>query len=159
MRNYGSRIKYQNEVKGFNRRIDALQAAFLSVKLKHLDEWNERRRKIAAIYMEGLANISCIRRPETKLEDSVWHQFIISIPNRDRWRERLAELGIPTMIHYPIPPHLSAAYADMGFCKGSFPVTEKMADSFLSLPIGPHMPQSDAEKVVECLINVAKTGL
>lgn len=144
LRNYGSRIKYHNEVKGYNRRIDALQAAFLAVKTPHLDEWNARRRKIAAIYMEELSGVDGIVLPPFELEDSVWHQFIVRLRNRDDVQMRLKEKGIPTMIHYPIPPHLSEAYADMGFKRGDFPIAEEMADTFLSLPIGPHMSPNDA---------------
>ncbi|MCI6289281.1 MAG: DegT/DnrJ/EryC1/StrS family aminotransferase, partial [Lentisphaeria bacterium] len=118
LRNYGSRIKYHNEVKGYNRRIDALQAAFLSVKIPHLDEWNARRRKVASVYFEGLADVPGVILPPSALEESVWHQFIIRVKNRDDVQVRLKAEGIPTMIHYPIPPHLSEAYADMKFKRG-----------------------------------------
>ena len=155
LRNYGSRIKYHNEVKGYNRRIDALQAAFLAVKTPHLDNWNAKRRIIAAAYFEGLQGNPKIKLPLSKLEESVWHQFIIRVQNRDELQSQLKDRGIPTMIHYPIPPHLSEAYKDMKFRKGDFPVTEEWANTFLSLPIGPHMPVSDAETVIrsirECL--------
>ena len=147
LRNYGSRIKYHNEVKGYNRRIDALQAAFLAVKTPHLDEWNARRRKIAAIYMDELSGIDRIILPPFALEESVWHQFIVRLHDRDAVQLHLREKGIPTMIHYPIPPHLSEAYADMGFKRGDFPIAEEMAKTFLSLPIGPHMSMDDVSVV------------
>ena len=148
LRNYGSRTKYYNEVKGYNRRIDALQAAFLAVKIPHLDEWNARRRSIAEQYLAMLSDIPGIILPASKPENSVWHQFIIRVKNRDTVRQQLETSGIPTMIHYPIPPHLSEAYADMGFKRGDFPIAEEMADTFLSLPIGPHMPDSAVKQVI-----------
>lgn len=154
LRNYGSRIKYHNEVKGYNRRIDALQAAFLAVKTPHLDDWNARRRKIAAAYFNGLRDIPGIELPLSKPEESVWHQFIIRVRNRDELQSKLKERGIPTMIHYPIPPHLSEAYKDMNFKEGDFPITEEWARTFLSLPIGPHMPASDAETVIQTIRDV-----
>lgn len=152
LRNYGSRVKYHNEVKGYNRRIDGLQAAFLAVKTPHLDEWNERRRRIAALYKKELASIPGLVLPPFDLDASVWHQFVIRVKNRDAVQTRLKETGIPTMVHYPIPPHLSEAYADLGFKKGDFPNTEEMADTFLSLPIGPHMSDGDAEIVAQKLM-------
>ena len=158
LRNYGSRVKYHNEVKGYNRRIDALQAAFLAVKLPKLDEWNERRRRVAALYFEGLKNLPGLLLPESKLENSVWHQFVIRLSNRDAVKDALAKQGIPTMIHYPIPPHLSEAYADMKFNRGDFPIAEELADTFLSLPIGPHMPESDVHSVVETLRKISQTA-
>lgn len=151
LRNYGSRVKYHNEVKGYNRRIDALQAAFLAVKTPHLDEWNTRRRKIAALYKAELADVGGVILPQVELEESVWHQFIIRLKERDSVQSALKEHGIPTMIHYPIPPHLSQAYADMGFRRGDFPIAEEMADTFLSLPIGPHMSLDDARLVANTL--------
>ena len=151
LRNYGSRIKYHNEVKGYNRRIDALQAAFLAVKTPHLDDWNARRRNIASAYFNGLKDIPEIKLPLSKLEDSVWHQFIIRVQNRDDFQNKMKICGIPTMIHYPIPPHLSDAYREMGYKKGDFPITEEWAETFLSLPIGPHMLLSDAETVIQAV--------
>ena len=156
LRNYGSRIKYHNEVQGYNRRIDALQAAFLAVKVPHLDEWNARRRHVAEQYFSGLADLSEIILPHSRLEDSVWHQFIIRVKNRDRIQEKLKESGVPTMIHYPIPPHLSEAYAGMNFKRGDFPIAEEMADTFLSLPIGPHMQESEITKVIDSVKSVVR---
>ncbi len=154
LRNYGSRIKYHNEVKGYNRRIDALQAAFLAAKTPHLDDWNARRRKVAAIYMEELSGIANVILPPFDLNASVWHQFVVRIRDRDAVQLKLKERGIPTMIHYPIPPHLSEAYADMGFKRGDFPIAEEMAATFLSLPIGPHTSLDDARLVSKSLKDV-----
>ncbi|MBQ9337060.1 MAG: DegT/DnrJ/EryC1/StrS family aminotransferase [Lentisphaeria bacterium] len=151
LRNYGSRIKYQNEVIGYNRRIDALQCAFLSVKLKKLDEWNDRRRKIAALYFDGLKDVPGILLPDSALEESVWHQFVIRCGNRDRLREKLSAAGVQTLIHYPVPPHLSGAYASLGFRRGEFPIAEQLADTSISLPIGPHLKPEEAGYVIDCI--------
>lgn len=151
LRNYGSRSKGVNEIKGYNRRIDALQAAFLAVKLPSLDAWNARRRKVAELYFEGLSAVGGVLPPLAKPQESVWHQFVIRVEERDRVREELRKSGVPTLIHYPIPPHLSGAYCEMGFKRGDFPLTEKWADTFLSLPIGPHMPEADVGTVCAAL--------
>lgn len=153
LRNYGSRVKYHNEMKGYNRRIDALQAAFLAVKIPHLDPWNSRRRKIAEKYLEGLRDFPGVLLPQSKLEDSVWHQFVIRTERRDALQEHLKKVGVPTMIHYPVPPHLSTAYHEMGFRRGDFPIAEKWADTFLSLPIGPHMNPEEVDIVVTAIRN------
>ncbi|MBS1370052.1 MAG: DegT/DnrJ/EryC1/StrS family aminotransferase [Lentisphaeria bacterium] len=148
LRNYGSKKKYHNEMKGYNRRIDSMQAAFLGVKLRYLDEWNERRRKIAARYFEGLRGIGELELPGAALEESVWHQFIVRCDRRDELQRFLTEREIQTMIHYPIPPHLSQAYADMNFKRGDFPLSERMAETVLSLPIGPHLKPEEADCVI-----------
>ena len=145
LRNYGSQKKYYNEEKGYNRRIDALQAAFLRVKLRRLDKWNSIRKTIAKEYSNSL--IGC-KLPSMKNSDSVWHQYIIQIKNRDEFQRKLKDIGIPTMVHYPVPPHLSEAYSDLGFKKGSFPITEQIAKTCLSLPIGPHMSLQQCEYVI-----------
>lgn len=152
LRNYGSRIKYQNEVKGYNRRIDALQAAFLAVKTPRLDAWNAHRREIAARYFSGLKGNSRILLPQSPLEESVWHQFVIRVENRDELQAKLKDRGVPTMIHYPVPPHLSLAYRDMGYHPGDFPLAEQWAETFLSLPIGPHMAFEDTETVITSIM-------
>ena len=138
LRNYGSRKKYYNEVKGINSRLDALQAAFLRVKLKWLDEWNDRRRAIARQYLDGLFDLADLQLPGIAAgADPVWHLFVIHHPQRNRLQQQLNEAGIGTLIHYPLPPHLSQAYADAGFKRGDFPITEELAEKTLSLPIGP----------------------
>ena len=151
LRNYGSRVKYHNEIIGYNRRIDSLQCAFLSVKLKKLDEWNDRRRKIATMYLDGLRDVSGILLPDSAVEESVWHQFVIRNEKRDQLREKLTALGVQTLVHYPIPPHLSGAYASLGFKRGDFPIAEKLADTCISLPIGPHLKPEEAEYVIDCI--------
>jgi dTDP-4-amino-4,6-dideoxygalactose transaminase len=150
LRNYGSRKKYYTEVKGHNSRLDPLQAAFLRVKLQYLDEWNLRRKTIAGHYIDKLSQITNLGLPRVPPDVvPVWHLFVISHPERDRLQEHLKENGIGTLVHYPVPPHLSGAYQELGYKIGDFPITEKMAHSFLSLPVGPHMNLEDADYVIE----------
>jgi dTDP-4-amino-4,6-dideoxygalactose transaminase len=152
LRNYGSKTKYYNEVKGHNSRLDPLQAAFLRVKLNHLDDWNQRRQRIADFYLEKLRSLPDLGLPHVPAGVvPVWHVFVVSHPERDRLQAYLKDHGIGTLIHYPVPPHLSEAYREMGCKAGDFPITEKMADSFLSLPMGPHLSMDDAEYVIETL--------
>ncbi len=148
--NYGSRVKYQNEVMGFNSRLDELQAAFLRVKLHHLDEWNRRRRKLAAAYLAELTGIAELVLPYVpKWAEPVWHQFAVRHPKRDALQAYLKEAGIGTLIHYPIPPHLSGAYSDMGYKRGDSPITERTTDTILSLPMGLHSNQDAIALVAE----------
>lgn len=146
--NYGSRIKYYNEVKGFNSRLDELQGAFLRVKLAKLDEWNQRRQQIANLYLEKLSGIADLTLPYVReWARPVWHLFVVRHPQRDALQQYLTEAGIGTLIHYPIPPHLSEAYPEMGRKKGSLLRTEHLAKTVLSLPIGPHLPTSNVQIV------------
>ena len=148
LRNYGSKIKYDNDVKGFNSRLDEMQAAFLRVKLHHLDDWNNRRRKIASVYYDALKNIPDLILPYVPSWSSpVWHIYPIRHVRRDDLQEYLKKNGIDTLIHYPVPPHLSKAYADLNLSKGSYPIAEALAVSELSLPINPHMSISDANYI------------
>jgi dTDP-4-amino-4,6-dideoxygalactose transaminase len=149
LRNYGSRKKYFNEVKGFNSRLDELQAALLRVKLKRLDEWNGRRRAVAARYQAELTG-SDLRLPTAPAwAEPVWHLFVVRHQGRDELQMKLNEAGIGTLIHYPVPPHLSGAYAEMGMAEGAFPIAEAIAATVLSLPIGPHLAPAQAAAVVE----------
>lgn len=142
--NYGSQKKYQNEVRGTNSRLDPLQAAVLQVKLKALDDWTERRRSIAARYLEAFADQTNILLPKVPhWADPVWHLFVIRTQNREALQEKLAQAGVGTLIHYPIPPHLQEAYKDMNFAQGDFPIAEESANEVLSLPMGPHLVQMD----------------
>jgi dTDP-4-amino-4,6-dideoxygalactose transaminase len=150
LRNYGSRKKYFNEVKGHNSRLDPLQAAFLRVKLKYLDDWNDRRNQIAKYYLDKMRTFPDLSLPHVPDDVvPVWHIFIVSHPERDRLQMHLKEYGIGTLIHYPVPPHLSEAYTDLDYKRGDFPISEAMADTFLSIPIGPHMSLDDANYVIE----------
>lgn len=149
LRNYGSRKKYYNEIKGHNSRLDSLQAAFLRVKLKHLDEWNERRDHIARYYLEQLENLPGLGLPQIAPGASHgWHLFVVTHHERDRLMSFLREKAIDTLIHYPVPPHLSEAYAELGYKAGAFPLAEDLADHVLSLPIGPHLSLENAQTVV-----------
>jgi dTDP-4-amino-4,6-dideoxygalactose transaminase len=144
LRNYGSQIKYYNEIKGFNSRLDEMQAAFLRVKLRHLDEWNKRRQRLAFIYCNRLAKIPELIIPYVPTwATPIWHIYPIRCKKRDALQQHLKSNGIDTLIHYPVPPHLSQAYSEMGKQEGSFPLAEKIASTELSLPIGPHMSPDD----------------
>ncbi len=148
LRNYGSRIKYDHEIKGFNSRLDEMQAAFLRVKLKELDSWNQRRRKIAVNYLEGLKGRGVVLPKILPEVDPVWHLFVIQADDREGLQKALAREGIGTLIHYPIPPHLSDAYSGRGWMRGAFPISENLARSVLSLPIGPHLSASQQAAVI-----------
>jgi dTDP-4-amino-4,6-dideoxygalactose transaminase len=150
LRNYGSRVKYYNEVRGYNSRLDPLQAAFLSVKLQHLEEWNARRRIIVRQYLAGLDNVPGLIVPHVPAwAEPVWHLFVVRHPQRDALQQHLHAAEIGTLIHYPVPPHLSQAYQDAGWSEGQFPLAEQLARSVLSLPIGPHLSTSACEIVID----------
>lgn len=150
-RNYGSRVRYQNEVVGTNSRLDELQAGLLRVKLAHLDEFNQERREIAARYNEGISN-PCITLPRVRPgADSTWHQYVIRCEKRDALKEYLSALGIGTLIHYPVPPHLSEAYAYLGHARGDFPIAERYADEVLSLPMYNGMTKEEQAYVIEAV--------
>lgn len=153
LRNYGSRIKYHNEVAGFNSRLDELQAAYLRVKLPVLDEWNDRRRTVAKGYLQPLAAVRGLILPSVpNWAEPVWHLFVVRHPQRELLQKSLNEAGIGTMIHYPIPPHLQPAYADLGHGKTAFPISERMASEILSLPMGPHLKASEQETVINSIL-------
>jgi dTDP-4-amino-4,6-dideoxygalactose transaminase len=159
LRNYGSRQKYINETKGHNSRLDPLQAAFLRVKLKYLDAWNARRKQIAEYYSANLSDIPGLQLPQTAPgADHVWHLYVIACRERDTLQAHLQQCGISTMIHYPVPPHLSEAYADLKYKPGAFPITEELSQSILSIPIGPHLSLEDAEFIVEKIRQFFTTG-
>jgi dTDP-4-amino-4,6-dideoxygalactose transaminase len=150
LRNYGSKKKYFNDCKGYNSRLDELQAAFLRVKLAKLDEWNERRRVIAKRYLAELKDQSNLILPfAPEWADPVWHLFVVRHAKREALQKNLTDAGIGTLIHYPVPPHLSGAYADGPWPRGTFPLAEKLADTVLSLPMGPHLPAGQAGLVIE----------
>lgn len=151
LRNYGSDIKYHNNVMGFNSRLDELQAAFLRVKLNKLDVWNHRREQIAQAYLDGLRELPIILPYVPVYMSPVWHLFVIRIAHRIEIQEYLQKLGIQTLIHYPIAPHRQPAYAHLEFNEGTFPITELLQNDVLSLPIGPHMSLSDVKYVVKTL--------
>jgi dTDP-4-amino-4,6-dideoxygalactose transaminase len=151
LRNYGSRVKYVNEVRGANSRLDPLQAAILRVKLLRLDEWNDRRRRYASLYAEALADRDLVPPFAPNWAEPVWHLFVVRSAARDALQARLTAAGISTLIHYPIPPHLQKAYGEAGFTRGDFPLAERIAETCLSLPIGPHLTDEQSEAIVATL--------
>jgi dTDP-4-amino-4,6-dideoxygalactose transaminase len=149
LRNYGSRKKYYNDLKGYNSRLDEMQAAFLRVKLKKLDEWNQRRAKIAAQFQQKLRVAGLTLPHVPSWAEPVWHLYVVQHERRDALQQKLTEAGIGTLIHYPVPPHLSGAYADMKLPDGSFPIAEKLSRTVLSLPMGPHLTPAQADETVQ----------
>lgn len=149
--NYGSSVRYAHEVRGFNTRLDPLQAAVLSVKLAHLADWNARRATIADIYMRELQDIGLTLPFVPRWATPVWHLFVVLSEDRNSLQRRLAQAGIQTLIHYPKPPHLQDAYRDLGLSEGALPIAERLARQCLSLPIGPHLGIEGAKKVVEAV--------
>jgi dTDP-3-amino-3,4,6-trideoxy-alpha-D-glucose transaminase len=148
--NYGSSQKYVNELLGANSRLDEIQSAVLRVKLGHLDSWNARRRTIAQRYTEELADTPGLRLPGIAPgREPVWHLYVVDHAERDDLQKHLAGKGIQTLIHYPIPPHLSGAFAPLGLTEGTFPITEGAARTHLSLPIGPHLSEDDVARVID----------
>jgi dTDP-4-amino-4,6-dideoxygalactose transaminase len=152
LRNYGSNKKYHHDCQGYNSRMDELQAAFLRVKLKSLDEWNSRRRAVAARYLSGLSGMPGLKLPFVpKWAEPVWHLFAMRRFRRDELQDSLANVGIGTQIHYPIPPHLSGAYAQAGWKLGSLPIAEEIAKTELSLPVGPHLEPKNQDIVIQAI--------
>ncbi len=149
LRSYGSTVKYHHDVKGVNSRLDSLQAAILGAKLPHLDRWNKRRQEIAARYMKALDGVPGLVLPSLSASH-VWHLFAVRAPMRDVLKEALAKEGIDTLIHYPIPAHLTGAYAGE-FKKGALPLTERISAEVLSLPMGPHMRDEEVDAVAAAI--------
>ncbi len=150
LRNYGSTKKYNNEYIGYNMRLDELQAAFLSIKLKYLTEWTRQRQTIAGWYTEALQGIGDITLPSTLAGAThVFHLYVIRTKFRDALQQYLASKEIGTLIHYPIPPHLQKAYADLGYKKGDYPIAEEIAETCLSLPIWPGMTFEQVKEVAD----------
>ena len=152
LRNYGSKKKYYNDFKGFNSRLDELQAAFLRVKLVKLNEWNAWRTTIAHYYLNELQGLPELVLPFVPADiDPVWHLFVVRHPRRDELQRHLAEAGIGTLIHYPVPPHLSGAYSDLGQRQGAYPIAEEQSRTVLSLPIGPHLNEEAQNHVIAAI--------
>ena len=157
-RNYGSREHYQNEVVGANSRLDELQAGLLRVKLTHLNAINRERVVIAERYLQGLRcdHLSLPRvRPGS---DCTWHQFVIHTPHRDELMAYLKQNGVGTGIHYPIPPHMSHAYAYLGYHEGDFPIAERCAREVLSLPMYNGMTENEQAYVIDCINRFSPKG-
>lgn len=149
--NYGSSVKYHNEERGVNTRLDPIQAAVLSVKLKYLDTWNQRRQQIAEIYSDALVGLP-IELPQVQhWAQSVWHLYVIATEAREALQRHMTEQGVQTLIHYPIAPHLQNAYQDLQVKFGHLPLAERYASQVLSLPMGPQLAMADVEKVVDAV--------
>lgn len=150
LRNYGSKVKYQHDMAGFNSRLDEMQAAFLRVKLSVLDQWNKRRQEVAALYTELLDGIDEITLPSIREgSQSVWHLYVIRSKQRDALKEYLASLGIDTVIHYPIPPHQQECYREQ--YPDSQPVAEQLASEVLSLPMSPVLSDDEVSYVASAI--------
>jgi len=157
LRNYGSRVKYHNEVVGWNSRLDELQAALLRVKLPALQAHNDRRAAVARQYLDGLADVAVRSGSRLTLpnmnprESSAWHLFVVRHPQRDTLAKLLAAAGVGTVIHYPVAPHRQPVYAALGLGAGSLPLSERLHAEVLSLPIGPTQPPVQTQHVITAL--------
>ncbi len=152
LRNYGSKVKYHNEVMGYNMRLDEMQAAFLSVKLQHLNAWTAERQQIAMWYIETLNGVGDLILPYTHPNAGhVYHLFVVRTQQRDALQQHLKEKGIGSLIHYPIPPHLQEAYRSLGYNKRAFPIAEEIAETCLSLPLWVGMIEEQVLEVTQCI--------
>jgi len=156
LRNYGSRVKYHNEGKGYNSRLDELQAALLRARLPTLDAWNERRARIAARYLERLRATDLTLPVVAEGVEHIWHLFVVRSRKRDAFKAELERRGVETLIHYPVAPHLQPAYAELGLARGAFPVSESIHASVLSLPMWPHMSEAQVDYVTQQAIEAAR---
>lgn len=151
LRNYGSDVKYHHIYKGYNSRLDEMQAAFLRVKLRYLDKWAKERRQIAEYYLEHIHGDDVVMASNNNVLENVWHIFPIMVENRDLLRKSLSEKGIQTLIHYPIPVHLQDAYKELSYKKGSFPIAEKYANEEISLPLWVGMTEGQCKEVCNAI--------
>ncbi len=151
LRNYGQEVKYKHVVKGYNLRLDTLQAAVLGVKLRHLDAWNARRAAHAAAYTHALEGVGDLQLPRVVTGDHVFHLYVIRTQRRDALQAHLNQRGIATVIHYPVPMHLQAAYADLGYGRGAFPITERLSDEILSLPMYAELTAEQQDYVIKAV--------
>ncbi|MFY9378548.1 MAG: DegT/DnrJ/EryC1/StrS family aminotransferase, partial [Peptococcia bacterium] len=151
LRNYGSRIKYHHEILGLNSRLDEIQAALLSVKLSHYAELRQERTQIANRYLDGISNPKIELPAIREGAEHVWHLFVVRTDKRDELQAYLGEKGIMTQIHYPVPPHLAEAYSYLGHKIGDYPLTEKYADTVLSLPLFEGMTDEEIDYVIDAV--------
>lgn len=151
LRNYGSEEKYKHIYKGFNSRLDELQAAILRVKLRHLDQWTEERREIAAYYQKNIKNDKIVCPVQVPAEQHVWHIFPVFTEKRDELMRYLDDRGIKSLIHYPIPIHLQEGYRELGYQEKDFPVAERLAKQEVSLPLWVGMSEHEKQRVVDAL--------
>jgi dTDP-4-amino-4,6-dideoxygalactose transaminase len=151
LRNYGSRVKYVNEVRGFNSRLDPIQAAVLRVKLKYLNKATLVRQSVASHYIDGMKHLDLSIPFIPNWAEPVWHLFVVRSKKRDEFQRALNDAGIGTLVHYPIPPHLQKAYAGLNYSKGSFPISELIHNEVLSLPMGPNMSSGQVQQVIDAV--------
>ena len=150
LREHGQSRKYYHDEEGFNGRLHAIQAAFLRIKLRHLDQWTEGRRRAARLYREALADVAEVRLPtEAEYARHVYHLFVIRVPRRDELQQHLTTQRIGTGLHYPLPLHLQKAYGHLGLSRGAFPVSERAAESLLSLPMFPELTEGQVGRVAD----------
>jgi dTDP-4-amino-4,6-dideoxygalactose transaminase len=156
LRDYGRKGRYENIIKGYNSRLDTLQAAMLRVKLKHLDEWNEKRRENAALYTKLFKekNIEAVFSYEADYARHVYHQYTIRVKNRKDTMKKLADKGINPLIHYPIPVHMQECYKELKYKKGDFPIAEKCCEGIMSLPMYPELTEEEIRYVAEQLSEI-----
>jgi len=153
LRDWGQEEKHHHVIQGYNTRMDGIQGAVLRIKLGHLDKWTEARRAHAAQYDRLLADVPCGRPMISDKDRHVFHVYSVLVEDRDRVQKAMGDAGIGTNIHYPVPVHLQQAHADLGYAKGDFPVTEKLANEFLSLPMYAELTEEQIEQVVAALIS------
>jgi dTDP-4-amino-4,6-dideoxygalactose transaminase len=159
LREHGQREKYRHERIGWTARLDAIQAAVLSVKLSSLDQWNGERRRLAAAYSDALSGVEDVRLPPVPTgSEPAWHLYVVRTQHRDALAESLRRRGIGVALHYPEPPHLSPAFAGLGYGRGDFPVAEALADEVLSLPLYPAMGAAQQGAVVEAIVDFFERG-
>ncbi len=149
LRNLGQRVKYNHEIKGFNRRLDTLQAAVLRVKLPYLDGWNAERRRVAAGFTDGLQGLPLVTPFTPAAIEPVYHLYVIQTENRDALQKQLTAAGVATGLHYPKPIHLQPAYAELNYRPGDFPVAEQLSENILSLPIFPELTNEAVAYITE----------
>jgi dTDP-4-amino-4,6-dideoxygalactose transaminase len=157
LRNYGSREKYVNVLRGFNSRLDEIQCAVLRVKLRYLDAWNARRTTLASRYAAALTGFPLTSPYVPPWAEPVWHLYVVRSQARDRLREKLEECKIETLIHYPIPPYQQEAYAGGGFVSSGLERASRFSREVLSLPIGPHLSEDMQDKVIDALYRALRT--
>lgn len=159
LRDYGRKGRYDHKIKGFNSRLDTIQAVVLSAKLKYLDQWNEMRRQKAALYNARLKDVDGVRIPVAKKDRThVFQTYAVCVQNRDKVADEMKKRGVSVLIHYPIPLHLQEAYQELGHTKGDFPQCEGMSDETLSLPMFPHITEEQIDHVCRALKESVKTA-
>ena len=147
LRNYGQKVKYEHSLKGFNSRLDTIQAVVLRIKLRHLEQWNEARRQAAAKYDKLLAGMPLVTPKVAPYSKPVFHLYVVKVPDRKKQQAAFDAANVSHVIHYPIPVHLQPAFADLGYKQGSFPVAEELTPRIISLPIFPEITEAQIKQV------------